>query len=82
MSEKESGSESSSQISMTEAELRQLIRDEIALFGHNGPGWWNSHDPLEYHRCGRCGFLLKMGGGCICGALGNTKIVDMSGEVM
>ena len=63
-------------ISMTEEELKQLIRDELAMFGHKGPGWWNRHDPLKFHRCGRCGFMLPMGTGCPCAQLGNSNIIE------
>lgn len=56
-------------------QLKQIIRDEIAMFMHEGPGWWCDHDPLEYHRCPRCNTKLPMGSGCMCGQLGNTKVL-------
>jgi len=56
-------------------ELKALIRDEIGMFMHEGPGWWNNHNPLEYHKCGRCGIILPMGSGCLCASMGNTKII-------
>ena len=68
---------SDDKIELTKNELLQIIRDEIAMFMHEGPGWWGNHDPLEYHRCNRCGCKLPMGSGCMCGQLGNTKIVTL-----
>jgi len=59
--------------------LRKIIRDEIGMFMHEGPGWWNNHNPLEYHKCGRCGIILPMGSGCLCGSLGNTALITTEG---
>ncbi|MHC4372028.1 MAG: hypothetical protein ACYSW8_30855 [Planctomycetota bacterium] len=57
-------------------QLKQIIRDEIAMFAHKGPGWWNNHDPLEFHRCPRCNTKIEMGYACPCEHLGNTKIIN------
>jgi hypothetical protein len=56
-------------------EIKQLIRDEIAMFVLKGPGWWNNHDPLEWHRCQRCGTKIPLGQGCPCDVIGNTKVI-------
>jgi hypothetical protein len=62
---------------ITKDELLQIIRDEVSMFVLKGPGWYNNHDPLEYHRCGRCNTLIPLGNGCPCDVLGNTKIITL-----
>lgn len=74
MSEKDNESGTSLE-GFSKEDLLQLIRDEIGIFILKGPGWWNNHDPLEWHRCTRCNTKIPMGLGCPCDVLGNTKVI-------